>query len=281
MNLTALRRVHDIEVARILRGSGYSKKAVKRELRREHDALGIRALDQAIEQGDVIGDGDDQDALARENDDMSAKKQRKLMIQQLRQAGLGPLMKASAATGVSPRRLATIAGLENLLKAAQADLPSRRAGYVRTEDFQATAGIKARLYREAVAAEREAATKAVAATFGRIRVGDPQGSVRAQEAALAAATGRDIRRVHSASGGGPRSRAIDMFGRSQRGVLRSVIDGTATPEELEGETILESQRKIQALEGQLRKAANPSDRERIGYMLTRAKLIDGHRRGLI
>jgi hypothetical protein len=233
-------------------------------------------LDDAIERGDVIGIADDQDALLREND---VSKLRKQLRKQIRKAGLDPLAKAVRETGVSASRLARIATLENLLKSAEGT--SAPSGYVRTEDFQRSCGIRANLYREAVAAERESAMKAVAATFGGIRVTDSQGSVRAQESALDRATRRDIARTQSASGGGPRSRAIDMFGRSQRGVLRSVIDGTATPEELEGETILESQRRIQDLEGQLRKAANPAERERLGYMLTRAKLIDGHRRGLI
>lgn len=70
----------------------------------------------------------------------------------------------------------------------------------------------------------------------------------------------------------------------QRSAFRSLWHGTYqrhSPQDLGASTELPSLREIHQLEGQLKKAANPQERERIGYQLTRLNLIRSHRLGEI
>jgi len=76
-------------------------------------------------------------------------------------------------------------------------------------------------------------------------------------------------------------RPTTQRGRAQRETLERVFTGDYEPTRLDGEMMLESQRRIIEAEHELKKARTPETREAAAYRLTRAKLIDGHRRGEI
>ena len=76
-------------------------------------------------------------------------------------------------------------------------------------------------------------------------------------------------------------RPATQWGRTQRDTLERVFTGDYERERIEDETMLESQRRVIEAERELKKARTPEAREAAAYRLTRAKLIDGHRRGEI
>lgn len=95
-----------------------------------------------------------------------------------------------------------------------------------------------------------------------------------QGRAIADASAPAIRRAQGA--------ALRTGGQDPKRALAAVLSGQYIRQSLpRDETQLSSQSRIQDLEDQLRKAANPQQREAIGYQLTRAKLVRGHRLGEI
>lgn len=189
----------------------------------------------------------------------AVKKAVKKTARQHQQARKSAVDVKSRATGRAMR----LSQLETLIKSAV--LEQEKETGLPSSPAIADPGLAYLLAKEQLASGREHDRLIAAMQRGLVPPSQP--------AAIAAASAGSI-----ATAQGP---AVNRPGLNQRAALLAVRDSKVVSETLPGQTELPSLVQLHKLEKQLRDAATPEERERIGYTLTRLSLVRAHRLGEI